>query len=270
MLKKYSKNKINNFLAQRNSIRHFYELLWGMTKRELVARYKNTFFGFLWVVINPLMQMAVIGFIFKFFINEPVKNYYLYLLIGLLVWNFFSISLSKATPSVVNERNLIKKAKFPREVIPISIILSNFTHLIIAFTLLLMPVIASGVFHLGNLIRFFEGGLLLLSFSMGLTLFTSALNVRFRDVNFFVQAILTIWFYATPIIYSIEVIPTHLIWIWRLNPMTSVVQLFQNAFISAPAPGPAMLLSNSAISIFMLIYGAWIFKKESRDFDDWV
>jgi ABC-2 type transport system permease protein len=249
---------------------HFLELLAGMTKRELVARYKNTLFGFLWVVINPLMQMLVIGFIFRFFIKEPIENYYLYLLVGLLVWNFFSLSLSKATPSIVNERNLIKKAKFPREVIPLSIILSNFTHLLIAFSILLVPVLFLGILSVHNIPRLIEGIILLLSFTTGLSLLTSALDVRFRDMNFFVQAILVVWFYATPVVYSIQVIPHQLIWIWRLNPMTSIVQLFQNALVSAPPPGIGMLLSNVAVITFIAIAGISTFKKEGKNFDDWV
>src|SRR3989304_8777518 len=111
--------------------KQFIELLTVMTEKELKARYKNTFFGFLWIVVNPLLQMLVIGFIFRLFIKEPIENYYLYLFAGLLVWNFFSISLTKATPSIVSERSLIKKANFPRSVIPLSIILSNLIHLLL-------------------------------------------------------------------------------------------------------------------------------------------
>jgi ABC-2 type transport system permease protein len=249
---------------------HFLELLMEMTKRELVARYKNTLFGFLWVVVNPLLQMFVIGFVFKFFTKEPIENYYYYLLVGLLVWNFFSLSLSKATPSIVNERNLIKKAKFEREVIPISIILANFIHLILAFLILLVPILMVGIISINNIPRLILGIFYLFTFTSGLSLLTSSLNVRFRDVNFFVQSILIIWFYATPIVYTIKIIPYSLMWIWRLNPMTSIVQLFQNSFVSAPPPGIGMLLSNTAVIIFISIIGIWEFKKENKNFDDWL
>lgn len=241
-----------------------------MTKREITTRYKNTLFGFLWVVINPLVQMFVIGFIFSFFIKVPISNYYLYLLIGLLVWNFFSLSLSKATPSIINERNLIKKAKFPREVIPISIILSNFVHLLIAFAILLVPVIFTGILSIYNLPRLLAGVGLLLVFTSGLSLLTSAVNVRYRDINFFVQALLIVWFYATPIVYSINVVPYKLMWLWRINPMTSIVQLFQNSLISAPPPGMGMLLANSLVCLVITSLGVGIFKKESKNFDDWI
>src|SRR3989337_4369260 len=109
-----------------NGTRLFIDLLWGMTEKELRARYKHTVFGFFWLVANPLLQMLVIGFVFTFFMKEPITNYYYYLFIGLLVWNFFSLSLTKATPSIVWERSLIKKAKFQHSIIPLSIILSNF------------------------------------------------------------------------------------------------------------------------------------------------
>lgn len=254
----------------KKNTRHFFELLFGMTEKELRARYKNTFFGFLWIVVNPLLQMFVIGFIFRLFIKEPINNYFLYLLVGLLVWNFFSSSLTKATSSIVNERALIKKAKFPREVIPLSIILSNFIHLFIALLLLVVPILFLGTLSITSLPRLFSGFLLLITFTVGLTLFTVALNVRYRDVNFFVQAALILLFYATPIVYTINVVPRNLIWLWRLNPLTSVMQLFQNALVSAPSPGTAMLLVNTTIILFIVILGVRIFSSESKNFDDWV
>lgn len=250
--------------------RHFFDLLVGMTEKELKARYKNTFFGFLWIVVNPLLQMIVIGFIFRLFIKEPIQNYYLYLFAGLLVWNFFSISLTKTTPSIVNERSLIKKAKFPRAVIPLSIILSNFVHLLLAFLLLFIPVLILGTLARYWILELFLGFTLTFIFTSGMSLLTSALNVRFRDINFFVQAALILWFYATPIVYSISIVPRNLIWLWRINPLTSTVQLFQSALAGAPAPGPAMLLVNSILILLVTILGFALFVKESKNFDDWV
>src|SRR3989344_1682486 len=109
----------------KNELRHFWELLWSMTEKELQVRYKHTIFGFLWLIANPLLQMLIIGFIFPLFVKEPITHYSYYLFTGLLAWDFFFLSLSKATPSIVNERSLIKKSVFPRMVIPLSIILSN-------------------------------------------------------------------------------------------------------------------------------------------------
>jgi lipopolysaccharide transport system permease protein len=256
--------------AMKSEIRHFWELLWAMTEKELRSRYKYTIFGFFWLVANPLLQMIVIYFIFSLFIKEPIPNYPYYLFIGLLIWNFFSISLTKGTPSIVNERSLIKKAKFPRAVIPLSIILSNFIHFLLALILFLIPVLFLGTLFLTRIPQIFFGLVLLLVFTVGLSLLTSALNVRFRDINFFVQALLIIWFYATPIVYSISVIPYKFMWLWRLNPMTSVVQLMQYGFLGASPPGIGMLSANIGATIMIFLLGLSVFRSESRNFDDWV
>lgn len=250
--------------------RHFFELLLAMTEKELRARYKHTVFGFFWLIANPLLQMLVIGFVFTFFMKEPIENYNLYLFTGLLIWNFFSLSLTKTTPSIVYERSLIKKAYFPRSVIPLSIILSNLFHLVLAQFLFLGLIIVLGQFSLYRMPYLILAYMLLLTFTVGLSLLTSALNVRFRDIAFFVQAILIIWFYATPIVYSFNIIPYSYIWLWRLNPMTSILQLFQHAFIDFPLPGPAMLSLNILVTIVITICGIWIFRRESKNFDDWV
>ena len=249
---------------------HFFELLFAMTEKELRARYKHTVFGFFWLVANPLLQMLIIGFVFTFFMKEPILHYNYYLFVGLLVWNFFSLSLNKATPSIVFERGLIKKSAFPREVIPLSILLSNAVHFLAALILFTIPVAFLGTLTSMSIVYILAGLLLLFIFTIGISLLTSALNVRFRDINFFVQAILIIWFYATPIVYSFSVIPYRFVWLWRLNPLTSVVQLLQHGFVAAPLPGPAMLSANILTTIVVCILGISLFRKESKNFDDWV
>ena len=253
-----------------SDIRHFWELLWGMTEKELRARYKYTVFGFLWLVANPILQMLVISFIFTFFMKEPVEHYYYFLFIGLLVWNFFALSLTKATPSIVFERSLIKKAYFPRAVIPLSIILSNFIHFVLAFLIFVVPVLFLGTLSVASIPYLLIAYCLLLMFTVGISLLTCALNVRFRDVNFFVQAILLLWFYATPIVYSLTQKARQLLWLWRFNPMTSILQLFQHALLGAPAPGLAMLASNIAVMVTTTALGILVFRDESKTFDDWV
>ncbi len=254
----------------KHDAQHFLELLWGMTEKELRARYKHTVFGFFWLVANPLLQMLVIGFVFTFLLKEPVKNYYFFLFNGLLVWNFFSLSLSKATPSIVYERSLIKKARFPHAVIPISIILSNFIHFLLAFLLYLVPVLFLRTLTPFSAPLVLLSFVLMLTFTVGLSLLTASLNVRFRDVNFFVSALLIIWFYATPIMYALTMIPPRLLWLWRLNPLTSILQLLQQALLGIPGPGPGMLAANIGVIVITTILGITVFRRESKYFDDWL
>lgn len=256
--------------SMKDQLQHFFELLIAMTERELRARYKKTIFGFLWIVANPLAQMLVIGFIFTFVIKQPVKNYYFFLFLGLLVWNFFSLSLSRATSSIVYERPLIKKARFPHAIIPASIVLSNFIHFMVAFLLFLIPTSLLGALTFYSLFQIIFALSLLSCFTVGISLLTSGLNVRFRDVSFFVQALLIVWFYATPIIYSLTMIPRPVLWLWRFNPLTSINQLLQHAILGLPNPGPAMLASNVGVILLVTVLGIYVFTKESKSFDDWL
>jgi len=254
----------------REDVYRFTELLLTMTEKELRARYKHTVFGFFWLVANPVLQMLVIGFVFTFFMKEPIKNYYYYLFTGLLVWNFFSVSLTKTTPSIEFERSLIKKAAFPRSVIPLSIILSNLFHLILAQLMFLVPILFLGTVNIASIVPIIAAYILLIVFTTGISLLTCALNVKYRDINFFVQALLVIWFYATPIVYSFLIIPRQFVWFWRINPMTSILQLFQYGLIRYPPPGPAMLTINICVILSIFVLGIWIFHRESKNFDDWV
>ena len=107
-------------------------------------------------------------------------------------------------------------------------------------------------------------------FTIGASLLTSALNVKFRDVNFFVQAILLIWFYATPIVYSLSQIPLRLLWIWHFNPLTGAIQLMQAAVVGSAPPSSSMLAANIAAIVLVTAVGVIVFNRESKYFDDWL
>lgn len=246
-----------------------------MTEKEIKARYKSTILGFLWMFLNPLFQMLIIGFIFQSFIKVPINNYYLFLFTGLLPWNFFSYSLTKATPSIVYERSLIQKAKFPRESIPLSIIFSNFFHFLISLLLLLIFLVISGSLKFNNLTlpqfsNFVISVVWLLSFTCGLSLLTTALNVKYRDVNFFIQALVILWFYATPVMYSLQVLPDRYFFLFQLNPLTYPFELFRSSLINSPLPHINIFWANLALAIVIILLGIFIFKQEEKTFSDWL
>ncbi len=241
-----------------------------MTQKELKARYKQTILGFLWILINPLFQMIVIGTIFTVIIKEPVKYYFHYLFLNLLLWNFFSLSVSRSTGSIVGERDLIKKAPFSRSVIPVSIILANSIQLFIALVLYTIFVLFIRIPNLLLIPVSVIAFLLLFVFTLGLSLLTAALNVKFRDVNFLVQSILMLWFYATPIVYDLKIVPKTMIWLWFLNPLTLVLQTFQHSFLDFSSPDINLVLSNLSIIIFTFIIGCYVFYRQSKHFDDYL
>lgn len=249
---------------------NFFELLIAVTDKELRTRYKYTFFGFLWIVLMPLFQMLVIGFIFSFFIRQPIKDYYYFLYIGLLLWNFFSVSLTKTTSSIVNDRDLVTRAKFPRMIIPLSIICANLTHFLLGLAIVVLVLLVRGSTGFFGLAITLAATCWLFLLTIGISLITTTLNVRYRDINFFVQAILILWFYATPIVYPLSFIDADLVWVWNLNPLTSVIQLFHWGMLGMAAPLPETVYLNVLETMAVIGIGFYIFVKESKNFADWI
>lgn len=241
-----------------------------MTVKEIKARYKMAILGFLWIFLNPLLQMLVMGFIFQFFIPIKTTNYFEFLFPGLLAWNFFSYTVTKNTPMYINERALIQKAKFPRESIVLSIVLSNLFHFLIA---LIMFVLFEWLINFE--IHYWRWCLLpiaicwLTILTSGLSFLFSSLNVKWRDINFGVQAAMPLWFYATPIVYSLELLPNWLNrWLY-LNPMTGIVEMLRWITMGTSINWTGLGISFTA-TIFFFITGILVFKKESPFFDDWI
>ncbi len=256
-------------------------LLLELTKKEMSVRYKKTFFGFLWMFLNPLSQMLILGIVFQKIASLSIKtdNYFLFLFIGLVVWNFFSNTLQTTTPIYVNERALLQKGKFPREVILFSVILSNMFHYLMSLVVLFLFMVVfysvnGSIDLLVNMIIMIPITILttlwLGLFASGIGLALSSLNVKFRDVNFFTSAALPLIFYATPIIWELHFVPHSIIPLIYLNPLTSIIEINRMIFLKENlifVPGIFIGLTVTAITLYI---GNNIFKRENPFFDDWL
>lgn len=251
-----------------NNYKYYFDFLLAMTDRELRARYKKAVLGLLWIFINPILQMLIIGSVFSYFIHIP--NYFLFLFCGLLPWNFFITSLSRATSSFLNERLLLKKARFSTEVIPLSIVLANLLHFIVASVIILIILIFFGYLGKINIILFTLTLFWITFLTGGVVLLTSTLYVKFSDVNFIVQAITTALFYASPIVYRLDMVPQKLMPIFYLNPLTSIFQLFQCSLMGECNLNASLILSNLAISFILIYMGISIFIKHKNYLVDWL
>jgi len=261
--------------------RSWLDFLYVMTQKEIKARYKHSILGFLWILLNPLLQMIVLGLVFQFFVPVNVGNYFIFLFTGLLPWNFFSLSLSKSTPSILYERSLIQKSFFPRESIPLSIVLSNLFHMSIAFAMLVSVLFVQKIFFssiaLSDLVLFSLRISLLIPtltwlflVTSGFCLLSSALNVRYRDVNFIIQALLIPWFYITPIIYTLDLLPQWILPFMYLNPLTSIIELLHWILLGLPLSNPDLLVISMILGLVIVKIGWMTFNKEKKWFDDWV
>lgn len=223
--------------------------------------------------LNPIIQMVIIGFVFSLIFRFGIKDYYLFLFIGLLPWNFFALSLNKATPAVVYERNLIQKSSFPREIIPLSIVLSNFFHFLVSLSLLLIFLGATGnwqVFTPQNFLLGLISLFFLFLFTAGFCLITSSLNVFWRDINFFTQALVLIWFYATPILYPLSFIPQRFQVIFYLNPLSGIFTSLQRTITGNEGLSYSILFCQFLVITLVFAFGSFLFKNRAKYFSDWL
>lgn len=247
---------------------NYLDFLWLMTEKEIKTRYKHSVLGFLWVVINPLLQILIIGFVFSFFIKIP--NYFLFLLTGLLPWQFFLLSLTKATSSFVSERFLLQKAPFSKEAIPLSIIFANFFHLLVSLSLLgiylwIFKMIIFPQILVLPLVLFW-----LLIITIGLSLLTASLEVKYRDVGFLIHSLAMLWFYATPVLYSLNLVPGHFLWLFVFNPLTSIFEIIHWSILGIGNAGWNLVIPNIISGVLLFATGILIYRKQHKFFVDWI
>ena len=248
------------------------ELVYFLTWKDILVRYKQTLLGAAWAIINPLMQMVVFNFLFGNMANistgdipRPVFTF-----AALLPWNLFSNALSSASRSLVTNRNMITKVYFPRLVVPLSSVFGGLVDFAIAFVILLAMMVFYGVSFSFNMLMLLPFILLVLVASLGVGLWLSAWNLHYRDVRYFIPFITQFWMLATPIAYPLSEIPVEWQTLYSVNPMVAVAEGFRWALAGGPPVEPFALASSIIISLVLLVTGLFYFRRMERTFADMV
>lgn len=246
------------------------DLLWHMTVRHLRGQYKQSVLGYAWAFVNPLSQLLIMTFVFSTILRFPSEGmpYPLFLFVGLIPWIFFSSALGAGTEAVVGATSLVTKVYFPREVLPTAAVLTKvvdagFSLLILSglmiyygeppeLTALWVPVLFS--IHL--------------VFTLGLTLPLAALNLFFHDVRFLVGVVLTLWFYLTPVLYSVDIVPPEYQWVYEINPNSLFINAYRRVLLQGESPGLDRVLAGLAIALVTFLIGYYLFKKMEPGFAD--
>lgn len=236
-------------------------LIWELTARNLKIRYRRSAFGFLWAVLNPLLNALVFGLVFGVLLKSPIDRFVLFIIVGLLAWNAFSASVLEAMAVITGSSDLVARVRFPHEVLPISTVLANMINLVLALpsVLLVMALTHTPLFPQLILLPWVLA--CLFCFSLGIAFMSAATNVFFRDTRNFLDVVMSLWFFLTPIIYNIDAVfvpgrGQRLVY-W-LNPMASLITLMRHMFYTSYWDAPTFLLRTTFACVFVLIIG-WIF-----------
>ncbi len=246
------------------------ELLYMLAVRDIQLRYKQTAFGVVWAVLQPLLPAIIFAVIFGMFAKLPSNGspYLLFVFTGTMIWNLFSQSISRAGNSLVGNAALISKVYFPRMVVPLSSIGAVIFDFLITAVLLVAFMVLYKTPPTMNLVFFPLFILLALVTAVGISLWLSALNVKYRDFMYAMPFLVQVWLYATPVVYASSLVPQKFRWIYSINPAVGFVEGFRWSVLGKGTLTPAMLIISSSIAIVALVSGLIYFKSTERNFAD--
>jgi lipopolysaccharide transport system permease protein len=245
-------------------------LIRNLLLKDFKVRYRNMSLGFGWSVANPLVMMGVLTFIFTRVMPSAVKDFPVFLLCGLVPFNFFSIGWVTGTVSLIDNAGLIKRTTFPREIIPISSVLANCLHFVIQIALLLIIVVCFGYSPNIHWVWLPLVVALEVVFVCGLALSFSAIDVYIRDTRYVVESANTILFWLVPIFYSATIVPQQYLEIYWYNPVTAVVTAFRNILLENKAPALSLIFKLTSVSFFTLGVSLLIFRRLRQRFYDYL
>jgi len=264
---------------------HYRYLLQNLVVRDLKVRYKNSILGIAWSMLNPLLMMLVFTLVFGVLSpNQGIRDYPVFFLVGLLPWNLFSGSLMGGTVAFGGNANLIKKVYFPRELLPLGIILSNLVNFLIALLVLVVFLYASGLGLTLNALWVPVILLIQIIFTLGLSLLLGSLYVFFRDIVMILDVVMLAWFFLTPVIYPLEQLGSErtiagvtfvpaMVMRW-LNPMASIIDGYRTVLWgttgsnSAAAMDPAYIIRTAATALVTFVVGYAVFARTQHLFGE--
>ncbi len=254
-------------------------LIRNLVVSEVKARYKNSVLGFVWSLLNPLAMMLVFTVIFGvLWPNQPIEKFPIFLLCGLLPWNFFSASVTSSMTSIVAHGNLVKKVYFPREVLPIAAVLAQLVNFLLAFLVLFVALVVFGSNFSPWLWLLPVIILIQTAFTVGMGLFLSTLHVFYRDTQMVMEVVMLAWFFLTPIFYTVSQLPaSYPLWgitldvhrlFYILNPMASLINVYRDLLYNGYRTDPDFFIRTALTALVVLGFGYWFFARYADRFGE--
>ena len=242
------------------------DLLKELVVREMKLRYKRSLLGIVWTLLNPLAQLLVFNFVFRYVLPLQIPNYAAFLFTGLLAWNWFQASMLTGTGGIVDNRELVKRPGFPPVILPIVSVTTNLIHFLLALPVLLLFLLLNG-FRLNGAILFLPA-LLAVQFllTVGLVYLFAAVHVTLRDTQYLLGIALMLGFYLTPVLYDLGSVPERFHWAYWLNPLAAIISSYRSILLNGELPGNLSMLYLVVISLLALWAGYRLFVKVSDRF----
>ncbi len=238
-----------------------------LVSRDIKLKYRRSFLGYLWSVLNPLLIMLVMTVVFSTMFSKNIENFPVYLFTGQVLFNFMNTSTHQAIFSITGNSALLKKSYVPKYIFTASKITSSLVDFFFSLGALVIVMLVTNAKFSPYALLFPFVALQLYLFCMGLGMFLAQANVFFRDIQYIYNAVTTAWMYLTPIFYPIEQLPENIQWIIKhLNPMYFYVGQFRDLIYYGRMPGHIIILAGCITSLFMLFIGIWSFKKNQDKF----
>lgn len=246
----------------------------GSVRREFQAKYSNSLLGAAWTVINPLAMIVVYTVVFSQIMRAKLPGvdsqfaYSIYLCAGVLTWTFFSETVSRAQNVFLENANLLKKISFPRLCLPVIVVANASLNFAIIFGLFTVFLIFSGSFPGIVYLALFPVLLIQVLFSVGLGISLGVLNVFFRDIGQLFGVVLQFWFWLTPVVYPIDILPVVVRDALRFNPMTNIITSYQNILVNGKWPDWSSLWPVTLIAVLLCFMGMHLFRKHAGEMVD--
>jgi lipopolysaccharide transport system permease protein len=249
---------------------HYRELLYFLVWRGIKTRYTQTVLGVGWAIIQPLMMMAIFTIVFSMFAKIPSDGlpYPIFAYAALLPWTYFSEAIRRGSVSVINDANLVQKIYFPRLMLPLSGVLTPLVDVLPALGILLGIMVWFGLTPSWSVFALPAFLTLALLTALSVSLWLSALNVQYRDVQNTVPFLVQLWLYASPVVYPVSLVPEGWRILYSLNPMVGVIEGFRWALLGKESPDYAVMVVSASMVLLLLTGGLIYFTRMERTFAD--
>ena len=252
--------------APLQQLKKFMPLMRELVKRDLKVRYRRSFLGYLWSLLNPLLMMCVMSFVFSTIFKSSVENFPLYLICGQTLWTFFNESTNTAMLSVLQNGPLIKKVYLPKFIFPLTRVLSSFVTMSFSLVAILIVMVFTRAALHWTILLFWVPLVFLFLFCCGIGMVLSGLSVYFRDITHLYGVVTLAWMYITPIFYDISFLPEYVQSVITLNPMYHYITFFRDLILYGVLPSWDVWLICGGCSVVAAALGLFLFRKMQKNF----